>query len=191
MTDRPDDQQLVPPAGTSAGPPGDMETVEVSRLRRFARELFAQAGMPDGDAAVMADHLIWADLRGLAWIGVNKIPQYLARLRAGGTVAHAVPGVVGRSSALLTADGHDGFGQGIAYRTMNVVIERAASTASAAAVVRDTPSAGALGGYASLAAEQRMSGLAITNAPPRQCAPGGADKVVGNQAHAIASPAGR
>lgn len=168
-----------------------VETLAVHRLRRFTREMFGRAGMPDDDAAVLADHLIWADLRGLAWIGVNKIPQYLARLRAGGTVAHAVPGVIRRSSAMLAIDGHDGFGQVVCFHTMNMVIDQARSTGLAAAVVRNTTSAGALGVYAAQAAERQMIGIAINNTPPLQCAPGGAEKIVGNQAYAIASPAGR
>jgi LDH2 family malate/lactate/ureidoglycolate dehydrogenase len=166
-------------------------TIPAPELHRFARRLFTRAGMPAGDAAVLADHLIWADLGGMSWIGVNKIPAYLARLRAGGTRARAAPEVIRESGGLLVVDGQHGFGQVICSHAMEMVIAKASSTGLAAAVVRNTTSAGALGFYAARAAGRRLIGLAINNTPPLMAAPGGAEPVVGNQAFAIAAPAGR
>src|SRR5436190_8081302 len=46
-------------------------------LRGFATDIFARAGMPEVDAAVVADVLVWADLRGVDTHGVSRIPMYL------------------------------------------------------------------------------------------------------------------
>jgi LDH2 family malate/lactate/ureidoglycolate dehydrogenase len=167
------------------------ETFPAPVLHRFTRRVFTRAGLPANDATILADHLIWSDLRGLSKLGVNKIPPYLARLRAGGTRPDAAPEVIKESPTLLVVDGHDGFGQVICFHTMKMVIAKARSTGLAAAVIRNSSSAGALGVYAEQAAEQRLVGLAITNALPLVAAPGGAEKVVGNQAFALAAPAGR
>jgi LDH2 family malate/lactate/ureidoglycolate dehydrogenase len=162
-----------------------------AQLRRFAQAVFTALGMPSQEADLLADHLIWADLRGASWLGVNKIPQYVARLRGGHTSIGLESTVTSRRPGFLAIDGRHGFGQVVGYRAMRQVIEAARPAGIAAAVVRNTTSAGALGYLASMAVEQQMIGLAINNSPPLQPAPGGAQPVVGNQAFAVASPAGR
>lgn len=165
--------------------------VEAPRLHRFTQVVFEKAGMPSDEAGLLADHLNWADLRDISWLGVNKIPQYLARLRAGHTTFGREPTLRYRRAGFLAIDGHDGFGQVVGHRAMRRVVDTARTTGIAAAVVRNTTSAGALGFFAMQAVEQRMIGLAINNSPPLMPAPGGVEKVVGNQAFAVASPAGR
>jgi len=54
-------------------------------LHQFAQGAFEKLGMRSADADILADHLVWADLRGITWLGMRKIPQYGSRFRAGGT----------------------------------------------------------------------------------------------------------
>jgi LDH2 family malate/lactate/ureidoglycolate dehydrogenase len=162
-----------------------------ARLQEFAQQLLIASGMPVAAAATLAEHLIWADLRGISWLGVNKIPQYLARLRSGATAAGAAAEVLHDRPGFLVIDGHDGFGQVVVPEAMNLVVGKARSAGVAAGVVRNTTSAGALGYFAMMAARERMIGLAINNSLPLQTAPDAKGRVVGNQAFAIASPAGR
>ncbi|MFG1626111.1 Ldh family oxidoreductase [Kribbella sp. NPDC049227] len=164
--------------------------LEANRLRRFARTVFERAGMPPDDADILAEQLVWADLRGIPALGVAKIPQYLPRLRMGGTAAVAEPSLLAEKGGFLVFDGHDGFGQVVGFKVMRQVVQRAHTTGISSAVVRNTTSAGALGRFAMQAVDEQMIGLAINNGPVLMTAPGGADKVVGNQAFAIASPAG-
>jgi LDH2 family malate/lactate/ureidoglycolate dehydrogenase len=166
-------------------------SIPADRLRRFTHSVFEKTGMPSEDAEILAEHLVWADLRAVSSLGVAKIPQYLPRLSEGGTAAVAEPTVLAERGGFLAVDGHDGFGQVVAYKVMRQVVEKARATGVAAAVVRNTTSAGVLGRFAALAVENDMIGLAINNGPARMPAPGGAEKVIGNQAFAIASPAGR
>jgi LDH2 family malate/lactate/ureidoglycolate dehydrogenase len=94
-------------------------------------------------------------------------------------------------AAFLVVDAHDTFGQIACYHTMRTVIDRARLSGVALALVRNTTSAGALGYFAMQAANEKMIGLAINNSPPLQPAWGGKEKLVGNQAFAVASPADR
>jgi LDH2 family malate/lactate/ureidoglycolate dehydrogenase len=170
---------------------GGKAVVDASRLRRFTRLVFERAGLGGAEAEILADHLIWADLRGIAWLGVRKIPQYLTRLRTGCTTTNGRPKLLRERGGFLILDGRDGFGQIVGYHAMQLVIERARSSGVGCAVLRDTTSAGALGYFPSLAVDARMIGLTINNSPPLQPAPGGVEKVMGNQAFAVACPAGR
>lgn len=171
--------------------PQTAERIDADRLHEFGRQVFERCGMPPADAEILIDHLVWADLRGISWLGANKIPEYVARLRAGVTVATGrEPKIAFRRGGFLVVDAENTFGHVVGYRVMRQVIETARSTGVSAAVIRDTTSAGALGYFASMAVEEQMIGLAINNSPPLQPAPGGAEKVVGNQAFAVATPAG-
>jgi LDH2 family malate/lactate/ureidoglycolate dehydrogenase len=49
----------------------------------FARALLAAHDVPDGDAAVVADCLVRADLRGVDTHGLMRLPGYLDRVRRG------------------------------------------------------------------------------------------------------------
>jgi len=164
--------------------------VEARRLRQFTQLVFEKAGLRSADAQLLADHLNWADRRGISWLGVNKIPQYLERLRTGCTPADAELSIVSDLPSFVLIDGHDAFGQVVGYHAMKAAMAKARTAGAAVAVVRNTTSAGALGYFAALAAEERMIGLAINNSPPLQPAIGGTAKVVGNQAFAVGSPAG-
>jgi LDH2 family malate/lactate/ureidoglycolate dehydrogenase len=168
------------------------ERIGADRLRGFTQQVFEQCGMPPVDAEILTDHLVWAELRGLSWLGANKIPEYVARLRAGVTSATGRdPEVHFQRGGFLVVDAEDTFGHVVGYRVMKQVIETARSTGVSAAVIRNTTSAGALGYYVSLAVDENMIGLAINNSPPLQPAPGGAERVIGNQAFAVGSPAGQ
>lgn len=171
------------------GSGSDTSVVEAPRLRKFTELLFEKAGMRSTDAQLLADHLNWADRRGISWLGVNKIPQYLERLRTGCTPADAELSIVSDLPSFVLIDGHDAFGQVVGYHAMKAATAKARTAGAAVAVVRNTTSAGALGYFATLAAEERMIGLAINNSPPLQPAVGGTEKVVGNQAFAVGSPA--
>ena len=167
------------------------ERVAPEELLAFTRTILERCGMPSSDAELLAEHLLWADLGGISWLGANKIPEYVARLRSGVTKATGQdPRITHRRGGLLVVDAEDTFGQVVGYRTMKEVVETARTTGVSAAVVRNTTSAGALGFFATMAVSEKMIGLAINNSPPLQPAPGGAEKVVGNQAFAVACPAG-
>jgi len=166
-------------------------TYSHEELQRFCERVFEKLGMPATDAAVLAAHLVWADARGITWLGVRKIPQYAARLRDGGTAADAQPVTVLDQPSVLVVDGRNGWGIVTGHHVMNAIVAKARSSGICMGLVRNTSTAGALGYFATLAVEQRMIGMANTNCPPLQAAPGGTTKLIGNQAFAIASPAGR
>jgi LDH2 family malate/lactate/ureidoglycolate dehydrogenase len=44
-------------------------------LTCFAEDVFAALGMRRTDAGLLARHLVWADLRGIASLGLRKIPH--------------------------------------------------------------------------------------------------------------------
>src|SRR5205823_13294528 len=58
-------------------------TAPAEGLKRFATDVFVRTGMPETDAAVVADVLVWANLRGVDTHGVARIPRYVDLIAAG------------------------------------------------------------------------------------------------------------
>jgi LDH2 family malate/lactate/ureidoglycolate dehydrogenase len=159
-------------------------------LRRFAESVAVACGVPEEDAAVIADGMIWAELRGID-LGLKRLTTLVLRIRAGGTAPDPRPAVVKESGAFAVLDGHGSWGQVTAARGMRIAIERARRQGIGACSVRETGNSLAMGYYPWLATRERMIGLAITNAIPLQAPWGGAAKLIGNQAYAMACPSGK
>ena len=58
-------------------------TAPAEGLKRFATDVFARVGLPKSDAAVVADVLVWANLRGVDTHGVMRIPRYVDLVETG------------------------------------------------------------------------------------------------------------
>ena len=171
---------------------GTGEVVAADRLRSLAAAALGAAGMPDRDAELTADAMVWADLRGLTAHGVTaKLPQCVRRMFAGGTAAAAELRVVSETGAAVWIDAGNAWGQVAAARAMEAAIGKASQAGCGIAVVRNASSAAALGYFPMLAVRERMVGLVVTNGPALIAPTGGTTRVLGNQAHALACPAGR
>jgi ureidoglycolate dehydrogenase (NAD+) len=57
-------------------------------LKALVVKRLGEAGMPERQAAVVADVLVYADLRGVYSHGVMRVEHYAARIRAGGMNLH-------------------------------------------------------------------------------------------------------
>lgn len=171
---------------------GRGEVVDPARLHKFASEVLERSGIQREDARLIADSFVWADLHGLPFVGIRRLPEFVGRLREGGTR----PGpsqelsVVHERGAFVVVDAEDTFAQVTGVRSMQLAVDKARSGGVGVVSVRNTTSAGALGYLAMLAAEDRMIGLAINNTAPVVSAWGGASGVMGAQPFAVASPAG-
>lgn len=162
-----------------------------AELRAFAERVLTAAGLRPLDAAVVAEALVWADLRGIEPHGVARLPLCVDRLQAGGNPPDARPAVIAEGATTALLDARDALGQLAGVRAMEIAIAKAKRERLGAVVVRNSSSLGALGYYPLLAAQQGLIGLIITNSMPLLAPWGGARKLLGNQAYAIACPAGR
>ena len=86
---KPDPRRLLGTLRRSIG----MST-PISELERFARELFAAAGMDDDKAATMAELLVLTDALGRRTHGLAMVPLYLAEIAKGTMSLQGEPEVV-------------------------------------------------------------------------------------------------
>jgi LDH2 family malate/lactate/ureidoglycolate dehydrogenase len=160
-------------------------------VRARVQSIFEGVGMRPADAALLADTLAVADLRGVHSHGVLRVPEYVAKLRDGGVDPRGTPRVVSALEAALVIDGGNSMGQIAADFAMRAAIERARTQNVAVAAVRGSNHCGAMAYFAMYALSQGMIGLAMTNALPTMAPWGGVDKIVGINPLAAAVPAAK
>ena len=54
-----------------------------ARLAALVRDIFAKHGMSDAHATLVADALVWAEMRGMDTHGVMRAPRYVDLIRKG------------------------------------------------------------------------------------------------------------
>ena len=150
-----------------------------SELRRFCREVFVAAGAPLPVATVVADSLVYADLRGVDSHGVVRTEIYLKRVKAGMVDPHAEPRVAVDSDSALVLDGGNNFGAYVGLRATETVLARAAQRGVAAIGVRNSNHFGTAAFYIERAVKRGFGMLALSNASQTMPATGGKRPFIG------------
>ncbi len=163
----------------------------VDRLREFATSVYTRLGMPDDDAALLADTLVQADLWGHQSHGVMRTFWYAKRIQSGATKAATAAEIAVDGGAIAVIDGQDGVGQVVAAKAMNQAIERSKRHGVGAVAVRHSGHFGTAMYFTRMAAIKGCIGLISTNASPAMAPWGGKDKMVGTNPWSIAAPAGK
>ncbi|MGH7264173.1 MAG: Ldh family oxidoreductase [Candidatus Rokuibacteriota bacterium] len=160
-------------------------------LQAFTREVFVQAGMPSEDAAIEAEVLVWANLRGVDSHGVLRVPWYVEMVDKGDMNPRPKIQVVKETAATLLIDADRAFGPVVTVMAMTRAIDKAREAGIGWAVIRDTTHQGAMAYYSLMAARAGMAGLAIVCSPPNMAPHGARAAGVHNSPISIAVPAAR
>jgi LDH2 family malate/lactate/ureidoglycolate dehydrogenase len=160
-------------------------------LRRFTVALFEKVGVPPADAARTADNLIEANLRGVDTHGITRVlVAYIRRIQYGLMKPRTEIEVVRERPSTALIDGHNGVGQVIATRAMELAMEKAKRCGSAFVGVLHSNHFGTCAYYTMMAAERDMIGFCITNGPPAMAPWGGREKRLSTSPISFAVPAG-
>jgi LDH2 family malate/lactate/ureidoglycolate dehydrogenase len=165
--------------------------VHAEKLLAFCRACFGTLGLPPQNARLVAENLIFANLRGVDSHGVIRMKIYADRFRAGGFKPKVRPKVVAEQESSALIDARHGVGQVAATAAMKLAIAKARKTGTAVVSVKNSNHFGASAFYAMQALDHGMIGFAATNAGPTMAPTGGRQARLGNNAMAITVPAGR
>ncbi|MFC4170334.1 Ldh family oxidoreductase [Teichococcus aestuarii] len=168
---------------------GDGPILDSVRLTGFCRAVFERVGMPEAEAALCAESLVEADLRGVASHGVVRLPIYAERLERGANNPRAVPRVLRETRGTAVVDGDNGMGQVVGAWAMEVALRKAREGEPAWVSVRNSNHFGAAAWFAEYATRAEMIGIAITIGGINHMVPwGGAEALLGNNPFAIGMP---
>jgi LDH2 family malate/lactate/ureidoglycolate dehydrogenase len=162
--------------------------VQKDDLHRLVSDIFKAAGTNSVDAEIIADVLVWANLRGVDSHGVVRIPRYLELFESGEAKAAAAMQVKRLRPGAISVDADGAPGPVALVRAMREAISAARGSGIACANVRGTVHTGAIGYYAALAADAGMVGIGIVAGIPNMACHGGRTGGVATSPLAIAVP---
>ena len=157
-------------------------------LATFMADVARAHGIPTEDADLLADTLLVAELWGHPSHGAIRLPWYLARVRSGAMQAVTVVETVRDCGSVVVLDGHDGLGQVVTQRAVELGVERARTHGISAVAVRSSGHFGTAAYFTRYAAERGFIALLATNASPAMAPWGGRTKLVGTNPWSIAAP---
>jgi len=161
-------------------------------LADFATGYVAAMGAPDAVAREVAEHLVAADLAGVASHGTMRLAQYYEWAREGMFDPGGAASITARDP--LIVDGGNGFGIAPMRLMIDEAVAHARETGIAAGAVVNTGHTGRIGTYAETAAEAGCLAIILGGGSGRywrQVAPyGGAKAMLPTNPYAIGVPGG-
>ena len=116
-------------------------------LRNFATAIFERGGSEAGEARLVADHLVDANMAGHDSHGVGMIPTYVRHLDAGLVAPNTPAELVRDDGAILVFDGHRGYGCRAAGGAMAAAIDRCRDTGVVVVGLRRAHHIGRVGAF--------------------------------------------
>ncbi len=166
----------------------DSITISAERLSALVTRIFVAGGLPERSAQMVAQGLVDADLDGLASHGVMLVDMYLERIRQGSVSTEELGVIVSDNDAAVVLDARHALGHLTGDQAIKLAIDRARRFGAGIVAVRHGFHFGAARRFAIQAAEADCIGIVACNTRPLMPAPGGAERVVGNNPIAIAVP---
>ena len=162
--------------------------VPAPALRDFAAAILEHAGLPAADAGVVADTLLWANLRGVDSHGVSRLPRYLEMVVEGVIEPHPVMQVVVDAPAVVLLDAGHAAGALAMQRAADLALEKAAAAGIGLAMVRNTSHTGAIGYYTQRMARAGMAAIGFNASIPMMAYHGTRGAAVSTAPLTIATP---
>ncbi len=159
-------------------------------LKQYVARFFEHFLVPSADAAIAADVIIQADLRGIASHGISKLYQYYGnRLEAGRINPRSELKILKETRNTVSFDGGNGIGHVLASRAMEACIQKAKEYSVGIGTVCNSNHFGIAGYYAMMAVEHNLIGGCFTNSEALVAPTFGKARVLGTNPISLAVPA--
>ena len=162
--------------------------VQSQELQQLIQNKLAAAGLSEEHAAIVAEHLVFADASGIHSHGAVRVDYYAERIAKGGM--NRTPQITfeetGPSSGIV--HGQNGAGQVVVLEATKYAIEMAKRSGIAAVGVRKTSHSGALSYYVKKAAEADLIALSMCQSDSMVVPFGGKENYFGTNPIAFAAP---
>lgn len=158
----------------------------------FIRRALVAVGLPEEDAGSVAELMVEADLTGADAHGIFRLPQYIARIKAGGINVRPSIRVTRNAASTALVEGDNAMGHLVMRRAADTAIAIARENGVAWVGTRYSNHAGPAAIYAAMPVEHGMIGIYSAMASANHMAIwGGKDLLLGTNPLAIAVPGGR
>ncbi len=160
-------------------------------LRQFARQVFLHYEMTEDDAAIAAEVIVDADLRGIDSHGLAHLTthkSYSPGLKSAMVNPKPKPRIIRETPTTAVVDSDAGFGMVVAYRAMEMAIRKAKENSIGIVVVTKGHHLGAAGYYSMMALPHDMIGISMTNTWPAVPPTLGREQRLGTNPISLAAP---
>lgn len=164
--------------------------VRPDRLHSVVSKMFRSVGVPKADSDLVSDHLIEADLRGMATHGVVRVPSYVRKILAGEVAAEPEISVVSGAPGLFVIEGQRGLGVVVARKAYDHLLPAAQTLGISVGFLKNVGHLGAVGLITQPAVDSGMAALCWQHTPPSMALPGMTRPVIGNNPMALGFPTG-
>jgi len=137
--------------------------IDHNRLRLFANRIVAAFGSSPVEAAIVADDLVEANLKGHDSHGVGMLVAYVRDLEAGTLKINQTPEIVSDTGTISVWDARAGYGQVIARQAIEWAIRAARQYGVAVNGLRNAHHIGRVGAYGEIAAQAGMVAMHFVN----------------------------
>ena len=168
-----------------------MSAIDPDRLAQFCEHLFIAAGAPAETAQIVAQSLVYADLRGVDSHGVVRSEIYLERIARGMIDPKAQVTLQRNDGPVALLDGGNGFGAFVGVKALEACMERAERFGVCALGVRHSNHFGTGAFYAERAVERGLALIVLSNASQTMPATGGVRPFLGTNPIALGFPTDR
>jgi LDH2 family malate/lactate/ureidoglycolate dehydrogenase len=165
-----------------------MATVTPERLKEVVIEVLKGFGAAEDEAAIVADSLVRAEMRGTDTHGLPYLKLLAERVEARMVALPTRIRVLEDDGATALLDGGNGIGQMAGWRAMEASIRKARQFGIGLTLVRNTNNLGFLAFYTLHAATQGFVGITMGNANAAISPWGGAEAFFGTNPISIAVP---
>ena len=159
------------------------------QLKTFCEDCFVKFGFTQDESEIITDVLLLSDLYGIESHGMQSLARYHKGIEKGLIKVEAKPEVVFETPVSAVIEGHDGMGQLISHKAMNIAIEKAKKSGIAVVTVRNSNHFGIAGYYAKMACDEGLLGMAFTNSEAIMVPTFGRLAMLGSNPIAVAMPA--
>lgn len=159
-------------------------------LFNFTASVFEAMGCPAKDAALAAEVLLSADLRGVDSHGVARLSGYVRLWEVKRINPNPAMRIVHETPSTAVIDGDSGLGLVVAPYAMRVAIEKAKQAGTGWVSVQNSNHFGIAGYHAMMALQYDMIGMAMTNASPLVAPTFSIERLLGTNPICVAIPAG-
>lgn len=164
-------------------------TVNATYLKKFTQQVFEKIGCPAEQAALAADCLNQADLRGVDSHGVARLSGYIRLWEKGRLNVSPAMKVVHETPSTAVLDADLALGLVSAPKAMSIAIEKAKQVGSGWVAVKNSNHYGIAAYHAMMALEEDMIGISMTNASPLVSPTFSKSRFLGTNPIAVAIPA--
>jgi len=141
----------------------DSKHISYINLQGFCKQLLVAIGLREGDADIVAESLVQANLRGIDSHGVARLPHYVDRIRQGSINAQPNIRTERLGLAVSKVNGNHGLGQLVMHQATREAISLAGDAGAGWVSVCDSSHCGALAYYGLQIARAGMIGWVFSH----------------------------